>query len=172
MQFLETLLLQVFETREELQQEAQRSTPLSETVCITSGEYEGLISAVLALAIILIILLLAFGLAYRRYWTIMKKNRVADRAPSHASTSYPATTRASAASGMSSLFGFQRSFPGFSRARPNFPDNDTDCLDPTPGGTFEDPSEPIYTDPSLFERSRSLRSISVSDKGRLTGMRH
>lgn len=26
---------------------------------------------------------------------------------------------------------------------------------------FEDPSEPIYTDPSLFERSRSLRSISV-----------
>lgn len=34
-----------------------------------------------------------------------------------------------------------------------------------PGGItgrhFEDPSEPIYTDPSLFERSRSLRSIAV-----------
>lgn len=31
-----------------------------------------------------------------------------------------------------------------------------------PGGRhFEDPSEPIYTDPSLFERSRSLRSIAV-----------
>lgn len=30
---------------------------------------------------------------------------------------------------------------------------------------FEDPSEPIYTDPSLFERSRSLRSISLSTTG-------
>lgn len=28
----------------------------------------------------------------------------------------------------------------------------------TSGRAFEDPSEPIYTDPSLFERSRSLRS--------------
>lgn len=33
-----------------------------------------------------------------------------------------------------------------------------------PGKKFQDPSEPIYTDPSLFEleRSRSLRSIAVS----------
>lgn len=29
---------------------------------------------------------------------------------------------------------------------------------------FEDPSEPIYTDPSMFERSRSLKSISPSDQ--------
>ncbi|CAG2181532.1 unnamed protein product, partial [Oppiella nova] len=28
---------------------------------------------------------------------------------------------------------------------------------------FDDPSEPIYTDPSLFERSRSLRSLTVSN---------
>jgi hypothetical protein len=32
---------------------------------------------------------------------------------------------------------------------------------------FQDPSEPIYADPSLFERSRSLRSVSPSDCGRL-----
>lgn len=25
---------------------------------------------------------------------------------------------------------------------------------------FDDPSEPIYTDPSLFERSRSMRSVT------------
>lgn len=30
---------------------------------------------------------------------------------------------------------------------------------------FDDPSEPIYTDPSLFERSRSLRSIAASQAG-------
>lgn len=33
------------------------------------------------------------------------------------------------------------------------------------GRGFEDPSEPIYTDPSLFERSRSLRSIAFSSSG-------
>lgn len=35
------------------------------------------------------------------------------------------------------------------------------------GGKFHDPSEPIYTDPSLFdlERSRSLRSIDVPSQG-------
>jgi hypothetical protein len=33
------------------------------------------------------------------------------------------------------------------------------------GKGFEDPSEPIYTDPSLFERSRSLRSITFSTAG-------
>lgn len=32
------------------------------------------------------------------------------------------------------------------------------------GGMFEDPSEPIYTDPSLFERSRSLRSIDMKQQ--------
>ena len=30
---------------------------------------------------------------------------------------------------------------------------------------FDDPSEPIYTDPSLFERSRSMRSVSASEFG-------
>lgn len=33
------------------------------------------------------------------------------------------------------------------------------------GKGFADPSEPIYTDPSLFERSRSLRSIAYSSAG-------
>lgn len=38
-----------------------------------------------------------------------------------------------------------------------------------PASKFEDPSEPIYTDPSLFERSRSLRSLTVSHVGKLKG---
>lgn len=32
---------------------------------------------------------------------------------------------------------------------------------------FQDPSEPIYTEPSLFERSRSLRSMAASDLRRV-----
>ncbi|XP_074601745.1 no mechanoreceptor potential A isoform X2 [Brevipalpus obovatus] len=31
---------------------------------------------------------------------------------------------------------------------------------------FDDPSEPIYTDPSLFERSRSLRSLTIATVGK------
>jgi len=32
---------------------------------------------------------------------------------------------------------------------------------------FQDPSEPIYTEPSLFERARSLRSVVASDLRRV-----
>ena len=38
--------------------------------------------------------------------------------------------------------------------------------DSTAAPVFQDPSEPIYTEPSLFERSRSLRSVADSDFGR------
>lgn len=45
-------------------------------------------------------------------------------------------------------------------------DGDTAVVSTIPNvRTFDDPSEPIYTDPSLFERSRSLRSIAVSQAG-------
>lgn len=148
--------------------EARRADPLTESVCITPGEYQGLISAVFALTIILITISLFVGFAYRRYWSVMKKNLRADRASSNISSSYPAT-RSSGASGIS-IFGggFQKPFSNFGRSN-NFPalvKDDLDCPEPGPGGPFEDPSEPIYTDPSLFERSRSLRSIAISQKQR------
>ncbi|KAI4469251.1 hypothetical protein MML48_2g00001034 [Holotrichia oblita] len=154
--------------REELQLEARRAEPLTESVCITPGEYQGLISAVFALTIILITISLFVGFAYRRYWSVMKKNVRADRASSNISSSYP-PTRSSGVSGIS-IFGggFQKPFSGFGRSN-NFPilvKDDLDCPEPAPGGPFEDPSEPIYTDPSLFERSRSLRSIAISQKQR------
>lgn len=99
----------------------------------------------------------------------MKKNMAADRASSHISSSYPAT-RSSGASGVS-IFGggFHKPFHVFHRPSNNYPilvKDDLECPEPAPGGPFEDPSEPIYTDPSLFERSRSLRSISISQKQR------
>ncbi|XP_017767802.1 PREDICTED: uncharacterized protein LOC108556286 isoform X2 [Nicrophorus vespilloides] len=167
-------MIEVFESREELQQEARRAVPLTETVCITNGEYHGLISAILVLAAILITISLLAGLAYRRYWSVMHKNILADRSSSSRLSSYPPTTTTRSGSGLS-IFGggggggFQKPFNGFVRSR-NFPglskDSDLECSLPAPGGPFEDPSEPIYTDPSLFERSRSLRSIAVSQKRR------
>lgn len=64
--------------------------------------------------------------------------------------------------------GLPKHLAGFGRPGnfPGFPKTDIDCPMSAPGGPFEDPSEPIYTDPSLFERSRSLRSIAVSSKRR------
>lgn len=164
-------MIEVFESREELQQEARRAIPASETVCLTKGEYHTLVSAVLALIAILLTVALVTGFAYRRYWSVMKKNLVADRASSsNLSSSYP-NTRSSPVSGFS-IFGntLQKPFPGLGRSARNFPSltrgEDLECPAPAPGGLFEDPSEPIYTDPSLFERSRSLRSISVTQKRR------
>lgn len=165
-------MIEVFESREELQQEARRAVPAPETVCLTKGEYHTLVSAVMALVAILLTVALITGFAYRRYWSVMRKNLAADRATtsSNLSSSYP-NTRSSPISGFS-IFGntIQKPFPGLGRSARNFPSltrgDDLECSIPAPGGPFEDPSEPIYTDPSLFERSRSLRSISVTQKRR------
>lgn len=120
-------------------------------------------------AILLTSSLLA-GLAYRKYWTVMRKNILADRASSNLSTSYPTTRSSSRGISSISIFGtgLPKHLAGFGRPGnfPNFPKTDLDCPVSAPGGPFEDPSEPIYTDPSLFERSRSLRSIAVSSKRR------
>lgn len=164
-------MIEVFESREELQQEARRAIPAPETVCLTKGEYHTLVSAVLALIAVLLTVALVTGFAYRRYWSVMQKNLAADRtSSSNSSSSYP-NTRSSPVSGFS-IFGntIQKPFPGLGRSARNFPSltraEDLECPIPAPGGPFEDPSEPIYTDPSLFERSRSLRSISVTQKRR------
>lgn len=116
-----------------------------------------MLSALMILIITLITFAIGSGIAYRRYWRTAQKNLIADRSSPH--SSYPTTTT-SRSSGIS-IFGgvMHKPFPTFGRAK-NFPD--LDC--PAATGMFEDPSEPIYTDPSLFERSRSLRSISVSPK--------
>lgn len=166
-------MIEVFDSREELQQEARKAEYLPETVCLTPGEYHGLITAILALIAVLLTASLIAGLAYRRYWIVMRKNLIADRASS-VSSSYPNTRSSGLSTGLSngiSIFGtgMSKQFVGFGRSR-NFPSftvkDDLDCPGPAPGGPFEDPSEPIYTDPSLFERSRSLRSIAVTPKRR------
>ncbi|XP_018563017.1 uncharacterized protein LOC108904824 isoform X3 [Anoplophora glabripennis] len=161
-------MIEVFDSREELQQEARRAELLPDTVCLTPGAYHGLVSAVMILIAVLLTCSLLAGLAYRKYWLVMRKNLLADRASSNLSSSYP-NTRSSGLSSIS-IFGagLQKQFAGFGRGGnfPGFPKDDMECPVSAPGGPFEDPSEPIYTDPSLFERSRSLRSIAVSPKRR------
>lgn len=172
-EFMRIFLPQVFDSREELQQEAQRAELVPETVCLTKGEYHGLITVLFSLLALLLTVVVLVSWGYRRYWSVIQKNIIVNRSSSNISTfsttSYP-NTRSSNVSGGISMFGtgFGKSFAGFGRARhfPSLPRDDPDSPNPAPGGPFEDPSEPIYIDPSLFERSRSLRSIAVTPKRR------
>lgn len=74
-------MIEVFESREEMESEsfARKIVAPQETICLTPSEYHGLISAVILLMVLLLSITLAAGLAYRRYWGVVAKNRVLDR---------------------------------------------------------------------------------------------
>lgn len=174
-------MIEVFESRDEMIQDtvARKVVAPPETVCLAPSEYHGLISAVIILMFVLLGIALVGGLLYRRYWTIFSKNYKVDRVspvsfappPLHhvniSSTSHQfSATRPNLmgsvstgrASGLS-LFnaGLQKTFATGNLARmcsiPVMNPIGKNSSDDR-GELFEDPSEPIYTDPSLFERSR------------------
>ncbi|XP_059610629.1 uncharacterized protein LOC132257653 [Phlebotomus argentipes] len=181
-------MIEVFESREEMEHEsfARKIVAPQETICITPSEYHGLISAVILLMILLLSISLIAGLAYRRYWHVLTKNRLADRSSPVTSFSPSAIHQNLNISSANSQFdasGRNHSHRSGSTGRPGlslfsgslqktFATGNLSRMCQIPvmnpirnnGGNpleFEDPSEPIYTDPSLFERSRSLRSIAV-----------
>lgn len=78
--------------------QARIAEPAPDVVCLRPGEYHGLIGAVFALVAILLTASLLAGLAYRKYWLVMRKNMIADRIASSnfsSAPSYP-TSRSSA----------------------------------------------------------------------------
>jgi hypothetical protein len=58
------MIFQVFESRHELLQE-EKVEPVAENVCLTHGEYYGLISAVIIILILLIVITAFAGILYR-----------------------------------------------------------------------------------------------------------
>ncbi|XP_049541648.1 uncharacterized protein LOC125954961 [Anopheles darlingi] len=182
-------MIEVFQSREEMQQDtvARKMVAPIESVCLTHAEYYGLISAVILLVILLISITFAAGIGYRSYWRVFMKNRTLDRhspvnsfSPSalHTTTSgsqfEPGTGRAHSSTtgrrppvrtpGGVSLFGngLQKTFATGNLSRMcQIPVMNPLSRNGAAKSDFDDPSEPIYTDPSLFERSRSLRSIAV-----------
>ncbi|XP_061501925.1 uncharacterized protein LOC1270003 isoform X6 [Anopheles gambiae] len=182
--------LQVFQSREEMQQDtvARKMVAPIESVCLTHAEYYGLISAVILLIILLISITFAAGIVYRSYWKVFIKNRTLDRSSpvnsfspsalhnaggSQFEASGRAHSTASRGGGAGtphvrtpgvSLFGsgLQKTFATGNLSRMcQIPVMNPLSRAGAPKSEFDDPSEPIYTDPSLFERSRSLRSIAV-----------
>lgn len=73
-------MIEVFESRDEIESETvpRKLVAASETMCIRPSEYHGLVAAIISLMIILFSMTLAAGLAYRRYWKTMLKNRSFD----------------------------------------------------------------------------------------------
>lgn len=103
-------MIEVFESREEMESEsfARKIVAPQETICLTPSEYHGLISAVILLMVLLLSITLAAGLAYRRYWGVMSKNRVLDRhspinsfSPSHTLSNNQFNARSTNTSGTS-----------------------------------------------------------------------
>lgn len=164
-------MIEVFESREEMESEsfARKIVAPQETICLSPSEYHGLICAVILLMILLLSITLAAGLAYRRYWGVVAKNRVLDRnspihsfTPSHnisnsqfnaRSTSTSTSANGNARPALSLFSGqLHKTFATGNLSRM--------CQIPVMNpirnnnSEFDDPSEPIYTDPSLFERSR------------------
>lgn len=75
-------MIEVFESREEIENESvpRKLIAPSETLCISPSEYHGLVVAIVLLMLLLFSITLAAGLAYRRYWKTMLKNRSFDTA--------------------------------------------------------------------------------------------
>lgn len=73
-------MIEVYESREEIENESvpRKLVAPTETLCISHSEYHGLVAAVVLLMLLLFSITMAAGLAYRRYWTAMLKNRSFD----------------------------------------------------------------------------------------------
>lgn len=73
-------MIEVYESREEIENESvpRKLVAPTETLCISHSEYHGLVAAVVLLMVLLFSITLAAGLAYRRYWKAMLKNRSFD----------------------------------------------------------------------------------------------
>ncbi|KAL1455022.1 hypothetical protein WDU94_009145 [Cyamophila willieti] len=155
-------MIEVFESRYEMPQLQTMQPAVPDSICMSNREYFSLLTTLFILLAFLIVVTAFAGFYFKRYWIIRSKNSLAD--------SHSPLSSSSASSTGHSIFTFlapstSDRFGGTRRSnsclvgatqseKPPLPG----IVSMTSGRAFEDPSEPIYTDPSLFERSRSLRS--------------
>ena len=167
-------MFRVYESRESIPDgdtEIITAKQTVEEVCLTAVAYHGLIGAIIIVFMLLILFAIIAGVCFRKSRMIGMKNKLADSESS--STSYLANSGPFTARVPSQHHGHNSRYPGQSLSH-NFttakqtnriqqqrylPGNeesqeegdDLPSLKNTRRG-FPDPSEPIYTDPSLFER--------------------
>jgi len=182
-------MFRVYESRESIpdgETELITAKQTVEEVCLTAVAYHGLIGAIIIVFMLLILFAIIAGVCFRKTRMIGMKNKLADSESS--STSYLANSGPFTARVPSQHHGHNSRYPAGQSLSHNFttakqpnriqqqrylPRNeesqeegdDLPSLKNARRG-FPDPSEPIYTDPSLFERSRSITSMSFQDQTR------
>ncbi|XP_045452385.1 uncharacterized protein LOC123661474 [Melitaea cinxia] len=156
-------MIEVFDNRNELIEEngVADSAPVVAAVgvCVSPQHYRALLVALCVLLALLLALLTAALYVYKRYWRVVRKNiQVNGREPRAAAPApRPARPSLFSASHLHKPF----SLNGLGR---NFSEMGEEAgSSGRLANAFDDGSEPIYTDPSLFERSRSLRSLHSLD---------
>ncbi|XP_050422402.1 uncharacterized protein LOC126834493 [Adelges cooleyi] len=170
-------VIEVFESRYDMptseQQNAVEAVAVQKLVCLTSREYYGMVFTLFMFLALLITVCLSAGIYYKRYWLLMAKERMVNTSCGNSSNDGHSTGRRTAFSSVgrgsffSSLSGRKPFRKAFWASQEEGPTGSSTVSQMVIGGInkgfVKDPSEPIYTDPSLFEeRSRSLRSISTT----------
>ncbi|XP_049876727.1 uncharacterized protein LOC126374255 isoform X3 [Pectinophora gossypiella] len=158
-------MIEVFDNRNELLEEngPADSAPVvaAAGVCVSPYHYRALLVALCVLLSLLLAMLTAALYIYRRYWRVLRKNiQASSPAPAlRPVTPGPRPTRPSLFSASHLHKPFSLSGLGRTFAEVGEEAGSAGRL----ASAFDDGSEPIYTDPSLFERSRSLRSLHSLD---------
>ncbi|XP_059060869.1 uncharacterized protein LOC131853831 isoform X2 [Achroia grisella] len=158
-------MIEVFDNRNELLEEngPSDSSPVvaAAGVCVSPYHYRALLVALCVLLSLLLAMLTAALYIYKRYWRILRKNiQASSPAPAlRPVTPGPRPSRPSLFSASHLHKPFSLSGLGRTFAEVGEEAGSAGRL----ANAFDDGSEPIYTDPSLFERSRSLRSLHSLD---------
>ncbi|CAG0891237.1 unnamed protein product [Darwinula stevensoni] len=145
-------MFRVYLSREEIPNDIE-AEPLNG--CMMTVMNQGLLAAFICLILVTMVLTVIAGTIYRRYRILAGKHRDSDSTSPYGFSAC-SSDRLSTVSAFSSQCSFGIGRRGGSVALPPPPLPTTTHPDP-------DPSEPIYSDPSLFERSRSLRSMSAAE---------
>ncbi|RVE48307.1 hypothetical protein evm_007058 [Chilo suppressalis] len=158
-------MIEVFDNRNELIEEngPSDSAPViaAAGVCVSPYHYRALLVALCVLLSLLLAMLTAGLYIYRRYWRVLRKNiQASSPAPAlRPVTPGPRPNRPSLFSASHLHKPFSLSGLGRTFSEVGEESGSAGRL----ANAFDDGSEPIYTDPSLFERSRSLRSLHSLD---------
>ncbi|XP_063598957.1 uncharacterized protein LOC134775393 isoform X2 [Penaeus indicus] len=152
-------IYEVYLSRDEIDD----SVPLSlvDDVCLASSEYYSLVAGLIITITCLVASLLAIVYCVRKHRQLDSKNAAADAGnPYHSQPqqkskfNFPGSHARTLTQPARQVY-----FPA-SEATASAPQGEDGAAT---SSRYPDPSEPIYTDPSLFERSRSLRSIALSE---------
>ncbi|XP_066983895.1 uncharacterized protein [Macrobrachium rosenbergii] len=162
-------IYEVYMSRDEIE-EPQPQTYLDE-VCLATSEYYGMVTGLIITVICLMGSFLVIGFCYRKHRALGTKNAMADAGnPYHNQSSQQHLQQNS-----------KSAFPG-SHARTltqpasYWPSNDAPASSPqgedgaATSSRYPDPSEPIYTDPGLFERAKSQKGAS-NEEGEFSSRR-